>query len=408
MKDTNKTKKQLIKELGELKKRITELEKAEREWKKAEEELQESNELKSLLMESFPNKIFLKDTASVYVFCNSYYAMDLGISPEEIRGKTDYDFFPRDLADKYRSDDQRIMASGQLEQIKENYRIGDEEHTVLTVKVPVRDVDGSVIGILGIFTDITERKRAEKVQTAIFRISEATPSVQNLEELFHSIHAIISELMPAGNFYIAVYNESTEKVGFPYFVDKYDKTPAPKKLGRGLTEYVLRTGKPLLAPRKAIEDLAKKGKIEIFGTLPICWLGVPLKILEKTIGVLVVQSYTEDVTFGEEEKDILSFVSEQVAMAIERKRAEEARRKSEEQHRKVIENIFKFVPDGLLVFTDKLNLFTKNKTFQDIVKKYSAKLNYTEQELTEIIIEQVKNRIINEGYAEIRISKKQG
>lgn len=323
MKDTNKTKEQLVKELEKLKKRIAELKKAEREWKKAEEELQKSNELKSLLMESFPNKIFLKDTASVYMFCNSYYAVDLGISPEEIRGKTDYDFFPRDLADKYRADDQRIMASGQLEQIEENYRIGDEERIVLTVKTPLRDANGSVIGILGIFTDITERKRAEKVQNVIYRISEATPSVQNLEELFRSIHAIISELMPASNFYIAVYDEATEKVGFPYFVDKYDKTPAPKKLGRGLTEYVLRTGKPRLAPRKAIEDLAKKGEIEIFGTLPVCWLGVPLKILEKTIGVLVVQSYTEDVRFGEEEKDILTFVSEQVAMAIERKRAEE-------------------------------------------------------------------------------------
>ncbi len=90
----------------------------------------------------------------------------------------------------------------------------------------------------------------------------------------------------------------------------------------------------------------------------------------------------------------------------ERKQAEEARRKSEEQFIKVIENIFKFVPEGLLVFTDKLNLFKKNKAFQDIVKKYSNKLNYTEQELTEIIIQQAKNRIINEDYTEIRISKK--
>ena len=407
MKDKEKTKEQLIKELEKLKKRITELEKAERKWKKTEKELRESNELKQLLMEGFPNKIFFKDTASVYVFCNSFYAADLGISPEEIRGKTDYDFFPRDLADKYRADDQRIMTSGQLEQIEENYRIGDEERIVLTVKAPLRDANGSVIGILGIFTDITERKRAETAQAAIFRISEATHSVQNLEELFRSIHTIISDLMPAKNFYLAVYNEAAERVSFPYFVDEYDKTPPSKKLGRGMTEYVIRTGKPLLAPRKVIKELLKKGEIEIFGTIPICWLGVPLKTQEKTIGVLVVQSYTEGIGFREEEKDILTFVSEQVAMAIKRKRVEEERWESEEQHRKVIENIFKFVPDGLLVFTDKLNLFTKNKTFQDIVKKYSAKLNYTEQELTEIIIEQVKNRIINKDSTEIRISKKQ-
>ena len=85
------------------------------------------------------------------------------------------------------------------------------------------------------------------------------------------------------------------------------------------------------------------------------------------------------------------------------KKAEEAKRKTEENFRKVIENIFRFIPEGLLVFTDKLNLFRENKAFKDIINKYADKLNYTEQELTEIIIEQVKNRIINEDYAEIRI-----
>jgi len=87
----------------------------------------------------------------------------------------------------------------------------------------------------------------------------------------------------------------------------------------------------------------------------------------------------------------------------QRAAALEERRKTEEHFRKVIENIFKFVPEGLLVFTDKINLFKQNKAFQDIVKKYSSKLNYTERELAEIIIEQVKNRIINEDYADIRI-----
>jgi len=91
-----------------------------------------------------------------------------------------------------------------------------------------------------------------------------------------------------------------------------------------------------------------------------------------------------------------------------REREEEARRKSEERFRKVIENIFEYVPEGLLTFTNKLNLFRINKAFQDVVQKYSGKLNYTEQELTEIIIEQVKNRIINEDYTEIRIPKKRG
>ncbi len=88
------------------------------------------------------------------------------------------------------------------------------------------------------------------------------------------------------------------------------------------------------------------------------------------------------------------------------KQAEEAKRKTEENYKKTIENIFKFVPEGLLVFTDKVNLSKQNKAFQDIVKEYANKLNYTEQELTELIVEQVRNRIINKDYANIKISPK--
>ncbi len=406
MKD--KIKEQLIKESEKLKKRITELEKAEREWKKAEEELRESELQYRTALDSMGDAIHIVDNELRLILFNKAFRRwneELGLETDVI-GRTVFEAFPF-LPDSVRDEYQKVFDTGEILITEESTKIAGRELITETRKIPIFQ-EGKVVRIITAIRDITERKRAEKVQTAIYRISEATPSVQNLEELFHSIHTIISELMPARNFYIVVYDETTEKVSFPYFVDKYDKTPAPKKLGRGMTEYVLRTGKPLLAPRKAIEDLAKKGEIEIFGTLPVCWLGVPLKILEKTIGVLVVQSYTEDVRFGEEEKDILTFVSEQVAMAIERKRAEEQRRESEEQHRKVIENICKFVPDGLLVFTDKLNLFLKNKAFQDIIQKYSAKLNYTEQELTEIIIEQVKNRIINKDYTEIRISKKQG
>ncbi len=133
-----------------------------RKYMDIEDVLQDSHELKQMLMESFPNKIFFKNRESVYMFCNSHYAADIGIAPDEIRGKTDYDFHPRDLADKYRTDDQRIIKSGKLEQMEESYRIGDEERTVLTVKTPVRDENGNVIGIMGIFNDITEQKRIEE------------------------------------------------------------------------------------------------------------------------------------------------------------------------------------------------------------------------------------------------------
>jgi PAS domain S-box-containing protein len=89
-----------------------------------------------------------------------------------------------------------------------------------------------------------------------------------------------------------------------------------------------------------------------------------------------------------------------------RKLAEEALRNHDERYKKIIENIFKFVPEGILVFTDKLKLFNRNKTFEDIVRTYSSKLEYTEQGLAEIIIEEVKRRLTGEISTTIRIPKK--
>jgi len=131
------------------------------ERKRAEEALCESESKYRTLVENIPQKIFTKDRDSVYVSCNENFARDLGIRPDQIAGKTDYDFFPRELADKYRADDKRIMEAGRTEEIEEKYLQAGQEVWVQTVKTPVRQEDGRVVGILGVFWDITARKQAE-------------------------------------------------------------------------------------------------------------------------------------------------------------------------------------------------------------------------------------------------------
>jgi len=172
-------------------------------------------------------------------------------------------------------------------------------------------------------------KRAEQIQLATYRISEAAQTAATLQDLYREIHQVVGELMPARNFYIALHDAGAEMLSFPYFVDEYDPPQPTKPVGRGLTEYVLRTGRPLLADEKVHRDLQERGEADLIGAPSIQWLGVPLKIEDTTIGVLVVQTYTEGVRYGDAEKRILEFVSRQVAMAIERKRAEVALRESE-------------------------------------------------------------------------------
>ncbi|MDO8535636.1 MAG: PAS domain-containing protein [Candidatus Omnitrophota bacterium] len=133
------------------------------------------------LIENLPQKVYLKDRDSVYLSCNDNYAKDLKIRPEECIGKTDYDFFPTYLADKYRKDDKRVIESGKTENFEEEYVVikdflrGAERSVINTVKVPVRDKAGNVTGLFGLFWDITARKKAEETQDRIIKLINATP-----------------------------------------------------------------------------------------------------------------------------------------------------------------------------------------------------------------------------------------
>ncbi len=121
-------------------------------------------------------------------------------------------------------------------------------------------------------------------------------------------------------------------------MDEEDTRPAPKKLGKGLTEYVLRTGEPLLCTPEVFDRLVKQGEVELIGASSLDWLGVPLQAGNNTFGVLVVQSYSGNMRFAEKEKQILQFVSQQLASAIEHKRNEEALRRSEARYRSLVQS----------------------------------------------------------------------
>jgi PAS domain S-box-containing protein len=127
--------------------------------KKKEDMLRSSEEKFRTLIENIPQKIFLKDKNLVYISCNKHYADDLKIKPDEIKGKTDYEFYPKKLAEKYRKDDKKIIKAGKTVDIEEEYIKDGQKLFVHTIKTSVKDRKGKIIGILGIFWEITEQKK---------------------------------------------------------------------------------------------------------------------------------------------------------------------------------------------------------------------------------------------------------
>ncbi len=216
---------------------------------------------------------------------------------------------------------QRAVVEGpQVFEWRSRRKSGEEFPTEVALKSSTVEGRGRVMAVV---RDITERKRAESLQAAVYEIAEVAQQDTTLEELLVAIHGIVGRLMSARNLYVALYDPATNLISFPYFADEVDEAPAPFPPGKGMTSYVLASGKPLLATPEVLKDLEERGKIEPLGAASIDWLGVPLTIGDKTIGVLAVQSYTEGVRYTEREQDILTYVSRQVALAIERKRAQD-------------------------------------------------------------------------------------
>jgi PAS domain S-box-containing protein len=186
-----------------------------------------------------------------------------------------------------------------------------------------------------------ERADAAKVQDALYRIAELASAARDMQEFYRAIHGVVGEFMDARNFFIALYDDERRLISWPYYVDAVDRDlPDPNQWvafgsghARGTTAYVLRTGKPQLLSRERIREMIEQGEIELVGatTEEGSWLGVPLKSEGETVGVLVVQSYTNDVQYSERDRDLLAFVGQHVGAALSRARAiEETRQRNAE------------------------------------------------------------------------------
>ncbi len=290
------------------------------------------------LVDCSPDSISVLDTRYRIIRINSEFTHMFGFTPDQVLGQNLVELIvPHDRkAESHWINE--VLHQGQ--KVTLETRRQRKDGTLIDVSVSCAPVlvEGKHVAFYALYRNIQEHKRAQAVSSALCRIAERTSAAEDLQGFYASIHNIVDELMNARNFYIALYDHATQLLSFPHFVDERDSAPAPRSLGRGLTEYVLRTGEPLLATPEVFAELVLSGKVELIGAPSVDWMGVPLRAGNQTFGVLVVQSYSEDVRFGERDKEILTFVSQQLASAIDHKQHEEALRRSEARYRSLVQS----------------------------------------------------------------------
>ena len=271
------------------------------------------------VMDLLLDAICVVDVEGRFLFVSAAGERIFGYPPEELIGRPMIDLvFPEDRA-RTLAAAADIMAGNPKPHFENRYVRKDGQVVHIMWSARWSEADQARIAVA---RDITDLKRAESMQAALHHISEAANSAEDLLALFLRIHQIIGELLPARNFFVALYDERKDELSFPYFVDEHDDAPAPRKLDSGtLSAHVIRSGESLLLMHDSECELADNIG-PIIGKDSLDWLGVPLVSQKGTIGALVVQSYSGDVRYTERDKLLLQFVSTQIAAAIERKQVE--------------------------------------------------------------------------------------
>ncbi len=258
----------------------------------------------------------------------------LGYPSEEILGKNIMDLLPPKEAENARRN-LRILVAQPHVNLSARCRLRSKDGSWREFEVTGRclDQEGGDAVIASIYRDLTDLNRMEAERRVISEVIHALNQTSNLDELLDRIHQALKKVLYAENCFIALHDPDAGTFHFPFFVDQFDTAPPPQKVGRSCTAYVFRTGRAMFISQKDFDVLAERGEVELVGSPSPAWLGVPLKTPTATLGVLVVQHYGHENVYDTRDLEFLDSVGGTIALAIDRRRAEDALRKSESMFR---------------------------------------------------------------------------
>ncbi|MGK7393452.1 MAG: PAS domain S-box protein [Candidatus Cyclobacteriaceae bacterium M3_2C_046] len=258
------------------------------------------------------------------LFVNDFWKKKLGYDDQEIRKLNLKDLLAPEY---YEITKQRLfkIANGEkVNRLNTVFLTKDKKKINLSGNVNIGIENDKPHEFRAIFHDITEQVRAENAQSLYFSIANLTIHSSNLESLFKNIHNELQKVIEAKNFYIALVDQKQKYLKFPYYIDEYalyNKLERP--FSQGITEYAIRNNKPMFLYKEDLEELQKFQKVEINGKVAEVWIGVPLVLENKTIGIIALQSYTNRNCYNQNDLELLDFISGQIAISIDRKQKEQ-------------------------------------------------------------------------------------
>ena len=328
-------------------------------------DLTETNNLNNIInvqieaLKAAANGIVITNNEGNIIWTNPAFTKLTGYSAEEAKNKNtgilksgmhDKNFY-KNLWDTIKSGK---VWHGIIKNKRKDGSLYDEEIII----TPVKNSAGDITNYIAIQQDITKQEHEKIKRNVLFEIGILLVSSKQLDELLKVIHHKINEVVPAENCYVALYDSKNELISFPYFVDEFDAPPKPRAKKKGFTEFVLKTGKPLILNDKIYNKLIDENEVNIIGTPPASWIGVPFSVSSKSAGVLVIQSYKNEFIYSEEDKNFIVTVANQIGSIIERKLNEEKLNKEQYLFQLFMDNI----PESIY-FKDKKGRFLKiNKT----------------------------------------------
>ncbi len=332
-----------------------------------------------------PIGMFSINVTGEFTFINRRLEEITGYRAQDWIGKKFHPvIYPDDLPEVVQRFNSRLQ--GNEKQGSYQIRIVTATHEILWVEILSESIyeehqgEKILAEVQTFVEDVTRTRRSQEMNSTLVAISNAVNTTNDLNDLYRQIHGFLGRIIDVTNFFIAIVNQKERTLYSPYHVDSLDDDfSALTDVGPedSLSGYVVSHGIPMLLKKKQLQELATKNSI--LGTVPLIWMGVPLIVRGDIIGVVAVQSYTDPERYTERDLEVLTSISAQMAVAIDRKRTEEELRRSEEKFR----TSFKTSPHVVTIsaiedgtYVDVNDAFTKQTGYQydDVIGRSSMEL----------------------------------